>query len=492
MEFQIPEGIKTILEALINCGFQAYVVGGAVRDIIQGKKPKDYDITTNASTESIASLFDSIGGFEVSTINAKSYQIVSVNGVEIATFRKDIYHNGELETTIPVKTLYEDTARRDFTVNSMAIDITGQLYDYHGGQADLAEGLIRFNGNPIDRIIEDPNRIIRAARFVARIEGKIENETLSAIKTAAAANVFRDIAQERIRIEILKALQCDKPSIFFNHLNMFGLLRHIFPTLDSTVGLNGGKQHREEVYDHGMICGDYMREHYAAACRENPMLLLAAYLHDVGKAFPTFKDGEIHFYGHEQLGADHAEREMKALTFTKAEVKFVTSLIRIHMDGGVKMSPKSTRKLLYKLNQAGLEYTDWIYLRVCDRAANLAKGPYSEKKINKLYKRFQKELDPTMNDGNTAVTDIRDLAISGTKIQELLNIGPSQIVGAILQYLLDRTILDPSLNNEKKLVEMVVGKYPKKPVCPIHKVELECLACNTLEKENYVESIRTR
>lgn len=478
MKFEFPNGIKVILETLEKYGFEAYVVGGAIRDMLMGETPKDYDIATNALPHVVVNIFDQKDDFFVIDIDAKSYHVVKVNGVDIATYRRDNYDDrGMLVSTTPVKDIHEDLGRRDFTINSMAVGLDGKLINDYGGQRDLEYKLVSFVGNPVERIMEDPNRIIRAARFAARIGGTISGRSMGMI-TSTLETVYQRIPAERIQIEIIKAMDSQKPSIFFRNLDAMGALKYIFPTLAATVGVNGGKQHREQIFDHSMMVGDHVRRKFPKQCKKNPLLPLAAYLHDCGKAYPTFKDGEIHFYGHEDLGSTKVAEELKALKFLKSNINYIFGLIKIHMDGSCKMSPKSTRKLLYKIKQHGLEYQDWIMLHVSDRAGNLAKEPLTEKAIQKLYSKFQRELNPETNDGNCAVTDIKDLAISGTTIQELLNIGPSQMVGVILQYLLDRTILDPSLNNKEKLVQMIIGKHPKKPSCPIHAIELTCDACN--------------
>lgn len=457
MEFKFPEGIQKILQRLNDHGFEAYVVGGAIRDILMGLKPSDYDITTNAKPDMVMDIFNNVEGYTTKFVDAESYKVVSVNGVEIATYRKDIHENGKTIDTVTVDTLQEDLKRRDFTINAMAVGLAGFLHDHHGGQRAIEFRTIRFVGNPNERIIEDPNRILRAARFAAKTGFKIQKDSLEAMR-AHRKKVDTSIAAERIRLEIIKTMKtCKRGSNFFTVLADIDALKYIFPSLDATMDVDGGKQHRETVWEHSLLTGDYMGEHYAGKCRENPMLRLAGYLHDVGKSKPNFKDGDIHFYKHETKGAEMVEEEMTHLTFVKKEIAFVKNMILLHMNGNIKMSPKSTRKLLVKLKKSDLTHIDWIIMREADRASNLAKEPINPTKINKLYKKFEHELNPATGDGSCP-TSMKELAISGTQIQELLGIGPSQIVGVILQYLFDRTVMDPSLNTPEKLKEMVIGK----------------------------------
>jgi tRNA nucleotidyltransferase (CCA-adding enzyme) len=455
VKFEFPEGIQRMLGILNDNGFEAYVVGGAIRDMLMGLKPKDYDITTNAVPMNVIRIFSG-GNFDVKFIDAESYKVVTVNGVEIATYRKDVHRNGKTVETVVLKTLKEDLSRRDFTINAMAVGLDGKLIDLFNGQKDLEDRCIRFVGNPRNRIIEDPDRMLRAARFVGVIDGYIEAESLNAMVNGSV--FIKDIAPERIRIEIIKTMLGAKHgSSFFNTLVKIDALKYIFPSLNNILGIDGGKQHRETVWDHSMMTGDYLGDKYSGRCKENPMLRLAGYLHDVGKSEPNFKDGDIHFYEHENKGAEMAEEEMKALMFTTKEIQYVKNLILLHMNGNIGMNPKSTRKLLVKLTKGDLDHKDWIAMRDADRNANLAKGPITDKKLNKLYMKFEHELNPESGDGRCPVS-MKDLAISGKNIQDLLGIGPSQVVGVILQYLFDRSVLDPSINNIDSLTEMVVGK----------------------------------
>jgi tRNA nucleotidyltransferase (CCA-adding enzyme) len=457
VKFEFPEGIQRMLQILNDNNFESYVVGGAIRDTLMGKRPKDYDITTNAFPMNVVRVFSGLKeNFDVKFIDAESYKVVTVNGVEIATYRKDTHKNGKTVETVIVETLEEDLSRRDFTVNAMAVGLDGKLIDLFNGQKDLEDRCIRFVGEPRDRIIEDPDRMLRAARFVGVIGGYMEAESFNAMVTYRA--LIKGIAPERIRIEIIKTmLGAKQGSAFFNTLSKIDALDYIFPSLNNTLLIDGGKQHRETVWDHSMMTGDYLGDKYSGRCQKNPMLRLAGYLHDVGKSEPNFKDGDIHFYEHEDKGAEMVEEEMNALLFTIKETQYVKNLIMIHMNGNIKMSPKSTRKLLVKLAKGDLDHKDWIAMRDADRAANLAKGPITDKKINKLHKKFEHELNPESGDGRCPVL-MKDLAISGKNIQDLLGIGPSQIVGVILQYLFDRSVIDPALNNREALEEMIIGK----------------------------------
>lgn len=452
----IPGKIKEILAHLEHAGFEAWIVGGAVRDMFSGVQAKDFDICTSATPDEVVKLFTSNEvfrqDFKVSDVDAKAFHVVIVNDVEIATFRKDIYENGELVRTEAVGSLHEDLGRRDLTINAMAMNLRGEIYDPCFGQMDLELGRIRFVGFGPDRINEDPCRIIRACRFVATIDGEFSDHTKESliINNHLAANV----APERIRIEILKAMKyTDKPSRFFDALKQIGLLRYIFPDLHRCIGMDGGKYHGETVYKHCMLVGDAIET-------DDPMLRLVAFLHDIGKAKPNFVDAEIHFYDHHKIGAEMVAENLKRLRFTNKEVKFATNMISQHMRGAFNAGPKGIRKILRKFTELDIDWKDWLTLRIADRKGNLARKPFTEKTIQEAIEKFEHELNPKPS--VKPAFKIADLAVSGKTIQQLLGIGPSEVIGAILQFLLDKCIAQPELNTRENLERLIIGKKGKR------------------------------
>jgi tRNA nucleotidyltransferase/poly(A) polymerase len=436
-------------------GHKAFVVGGAVRDELLGKEPKDWDIATSALPDEIVSIFAS-ADYEVKDIDAASYHVVQVDGIEVATFRRDFYHNGETVHTEPLQNIFQDLQRRDLTINAMAISRHGELIDPFGGKRDLEDGIIDFVGDVHDRILEDPARIIRAARFVSLLNGRFAARTLTALQMKKG--LVDDIAHERIRTEILKTMGYKHASKFFYALNDIGALDKILPSLKAIVGFDGGPYHGEDVFTHSMMVGDNL---YG----EDPILRLTGYLHDVGKSKPNYVKDVIHFYYHHEEGAEMIERDLSALKFTNMEIKAIKNLTLVHMRGGTKMSPKTTRKLLARFAELGVHWEDWLKLKVADRASNLARDPYQTKQVNKLRRKFKHELNPQPRDitGFTRTAlEIKDIAMSGTRIQELLGIGPSPLVGVILEYLMNMVLSDPSNNTPEKLEALIMGK--KKPV----------------------------
>jgi tRNA nucleotidyltransferase/poly(A) polymerase len=461
--------IRTILVQLEENGHEAYIVGGAVRDMLLGNgyKPKDWDIATSANPGQIKETFAYLKPEHVKQIDA-SFPVVLVAGVEIATYRQDFYDVGVTTGTKKVKTIEEDLSRRDLTINAMAMDKDLNVIDPFDGQKDLEKGIIRFVGDPAQRIYEDPCRIIRACRFLAAIGGGFEIEAFIALKNAVQYGKY-NVPPERVRLEILKAMQYEHASKFFIALHDIRLLKTIFPALDKCYGANHGQYHDENIFDHMMIAGD------AIPTSEQPLLRLTGYLHDVGKSQPNFKigkkgDDEIHFYEHEAIGADVLREELKDLKFSIAEIKYITNLVLTHMRGGTKMSPKSTRKLIRRFTELDVDWKHWLILKTADRIGNIRKIIEGQPlKVEKIAKKFEHELEgipyekgPSDPNGPAPCFEHKQLAISGTQIQKVLGIGPSQLIGVILEYLLKRVIDDPSLNTNKQLVALIFGKLGKK------------------------------
>jgi tRNA nucleotidyltransferase/poly(A) polymerase len=463
----IPRKIQTFLKQLNDNGHTAYLVGGAVRDMLQDIEPKDWDIATSANAGQIKETFAYVA--DVKQIDA-SFPVVVVDGVEIATYRADVYKDGVTVETTPVKSIVEDLARRDLTINAMAINMDGNLIDPYGGSSDLANRRIRFVGNATERINEDPCRVYRACRFIAAINGNFTEETLAALTNDSRYGPWT-VPPERIRMEILKAMKYEHARKFFIALHHIERLEDIFPSLEKTWGQNHGQYHDENVFEHGMIAGDFAGRNYPRRCAARPMFRLTAYLHDVGKSEPNHKDGEIHFYDHEQKGHDMLHKELKALKFTTAEIKYATNLVLVHMRGGVKMSPKTTRKLIKRFVELDVDWKEWLSLKISDRAANTKREPFSKSVIKKMANKFLHELEgvtyekgPRDPNGPKPCFEHKQLAISGTRIQELLGIGPSQLIGMILEYLLKRVLTDPSLNTKAELETLIVGKKKSKGV----------------------------
>lgn len=442
---KINHRAKHIINKLTQNGFKACIAGGAVRDMIAGEVPADFDIVTNAGLDEIQKIFK----HEKVKKAGKSFTVCMVDKIEIASCRT--YDNADkTDDVFPDK----DLGKRDFTINSMAFDpLSKKIIDPFSGRKDLKNKIIKFTGNPEDRIAEDPLRMIRACRFAAKIKGSLAFSSLAAIEKNKEL-VCTDIAFERIRLEILKAMEYHKPSIFFYTLNAAGLLEYVFPCLDRCFNLDGGPHHDETVFDHCMIAGD-------ALSPKKPLLRLAGYLHDVGKYdAAVLKDGKLTFAGHEKKNK-MVVSDLKKLKFSIREIDYIDSMIYVHMRPLAEdTTPKAVRRILALLEDRGISFRDFLRMRIADRRGNLAKQPYTFHEIRIRLEKFTAEL---YGDGNPAFA-LRDLAITGSDVMAILDIPPGTEVGKILEYIFEKVVDDPCLNNSNDLKQLVATLSSNGPV----------------------------
>jgi tRNA nucleotidyltransferase (CCA-adding enzyme) len=424
-----------IIRKLCEAGHQIFIVGGFVRDELLGHTSKDIDITTSALPDEIIHLFR----HERVNLVGKTFGVVIVNDVEVATFRSDFYGKpGKADVSL-VGTIEEDLDRRDLTINALALcPLTGDIVDPHGGRDDLNNRVIRFVGNPVDRITEDPVRIIRACRFKAKIHGKFHPDTFKTLK-AHANWIGKFVAPERIRLEILKGLELKKPSGFFRALDEIGALPFIFPSLKACVGFGGGDHHDETVFEHVCDAVDFIHPKHTP-------LRLATILHDVGKPL-AWKDGQ--FLDHENVGAKIVRKELQRLRFSVDEVEFVTGLVKVHMNFMNGLTDRAARRLLKRLADNNTTFGDFVRIKLADRAGNRAKTLGTFADLIFLVRRFRAL--------NNIPTNTNSLAINGNDIQELLGIGPGRQIGEIKDALLELVINNGSeFNNRETLTNHVL------------------------------------
>lgn len=437
---------NTITQKLLDNGFETYIVGGAVRDYLLGVPPKDIDIATNATPDKIKEVFKN---HKVKLVG-ESFKVCVVDGIDVATYRKDRYFGGSNKNCeIKVaKTLEEDLSRRDLTINSMALDpVTLELIDPFNGKQDLEDKIIRFTGNPKDRINEDPCRILRALRYTTEIKGFLHINTFNALKENK--KLVACIPKERIRIEILKTMKCKKASTFFIELKNIDALKYIFPSLQNCVGLDGGVFHNETVFDHNMLVGD-------AITSKCPILKLSGYLHDTGKVISAkFYGGSLRFVGHDVTGANAVRKELINLTFSNKEVDYIYNLIYNHMLGiYADTQQKALRKRMKRLRECGIRVEDYIRFVLADRKGNLNNTPITLQEVKQILKNVDKEL---CNYKDNAFT-VKSLALDGNDVMTLCNIPQGKEVGERLNFLFDKVLETPELNNKEDLSKLL-GEY---------------------------------
>ncbi len=427
--------IDSIIHKLCRNGFEAYIAGGAVRDLLQGYEPSDVDVVTNAKTEDIRRIFR---GFKV-VAAGKSFKVNLVDGIEVATYR----NSASSQKPVSLET---DLKRRDLTINSMALcPYSGDLTDPFGGLRDLKNKVIRFTESPEARIKEDPCRIVRACRFLTKIDGVFDQNSLKAMRHYKNL-VKAQVAPERIRLEIMKTLEYAKPSIFFNALQSIGVLADILPALNRCMGLDGGPYHNETVFAHCMMVGD-------ALSPQRKRLRLVGFLHDVGKAETIqIHNGRVRFIGHEK-SLDRMMADLKTLKFTINEQTHIKALINLHMRRiKTDSTPKAVRRFLAACQKKQIDYTDHLRLAIADRKGNLAKPDYTQTQLKVICKRIRTELFGTQ----PGAFGLADLALTGRDVMRILKVSQGPVIGQTLKKLLAAVIDNPRLNTPEHLTAMIL------------------------------------
>ena len=436
----LPEGnpgLWFVIDTLRRNGFQAYIAGGAVRDFLLKRKPDDFDILTNASIKEVTIVFQDQ---KIKTMG-KTFPICTINGIEISSGRAKFD---------PANFPESDLAQRDFTINSMAWDpISKNIIDPFNGKKDLEDAMIRFTKDPEKRIAEDPARMIRACRFAALINGSFSLSSLELI-LANKDKLDTFVAKERIQSEIIKAMGLKRPSLFFKALKKTGLLSKIFPSLDRCHGLDGGPHHGETVFEHCLMVGD-------ALSKSMPVLRLAGFLHDAGKFdAANIKEGKLTFAGHE----NHTRaviHDLERLRFSIRDITHITSLIKTHMRPLTdQTTPKAARRLLSMLDNNGLDYRDFMRMRIADKKGNLAKRPYTISEIRIRLKKIFAQME------GQKTFDMNHLKINGNDIIRILGLEPGPDVGRIKRQLFEMVLDDPEVNNYNDLEKLCLSLQIKK------------------------------
>ena len=441
----VAQEIGAICTILLDNGFECYLVGGSVRDLILQIPVYDYDFATNARPEQVMKLFKKVipTGIKHGTVTV----LMHYAHYEITTYRSDgNYTDGRHPDSVAFsESLKEDVERRDFTINGLAYDVNNRvIIDYVGGMGDIEKKIIKTIGDPLQRFSEDGLRPYRACRLAAKLHFSINKKTLEAIPQML--DVASKISVERVRDEIKKMLEADKPSVGFEYMRVTGLLQLCLPELSQGFGMEQNKYHLYDIYYHSIYSCD-------AAPKDKPLLRLAALLHDIGKIATRREghDGDFTFYNHEVIGAKIARKIMRRLKFSNDEIEYVTNLILNHMfhytqdwtDGAV-------RRFIRKVGLNNLQ--DLFILRLADRSGNGMRDGLPEP-IKKLKKHIEKVVEK-----DNAFT-VKDLDIDGYSIMDALHIKPGPIVGKILNELLEKVLDNPDLNNHETLLALAKDIY---------------------------------
>lgn len=444
INIEIPCRVKFVLERLGYAGYEAYVVGGCVRDALVGRMANDWDITTSALPDDVISIFEKINFKVIETgIKHGTVTVVIENEYfEVTTYRTDGDYSDfrHPDTVAFTRNLKDDLARRDFTINSMAYNEQNGLIDYFGGELDIKNKIIRCVGNPFKRFNEDALRMLRCIRFSCQLDFDIDKDALLAI-SKLEVNIKR-VSVERIRDELNRILISENPDKGLIFLAHFKLLEKFIPELKNTYDFNQhNKHHDKDIFMHTIMV--------VKNVPKNLNLRWAALLHDIGKpyCFTLDSDGVGHFYKHELVSFKLAEKILTRLKFDNKTVDIICKLILNHMIS-TNLNDKSVKKLIVRLGKENIY--DLLKLIEADRKA------LSTKYINfDDVLILKSKVDDLINKKDPM--SVKDLSING---DDLIEIGYKEGVniGIILNDLLEMVLENPDINTREQLLKIVLNR----------------------------------
>ena len=441
--FKIPEEIVKITEKMEEAGFEAFIVGGCVRDLIIGKIPKDWDITTNAKPEQIQSIFpDSFYENTFGTVGVKNEEAEdeTLKVVEITPYRiESEYSNNRHPDEVSFsQNLEDDLKRRDFTMNAIAYNVSkNEIIDLYNGEQAIKDKLIIAVGEPAHRFQEDALRILRAVRFASQHGFAISHETLVAMQENVS--LLENISQERIRDEFLKMLMSSEAMMGIILSEKIGILKYIIPELEIGIGVEQNGSHIYDVWEHNL------RTMQHAVDKEWPLhIRLAGLLHDIGK--PQTREwskekNDYTFYGHEVVGAKIAKKICERLRLSNDQIEKITKLVRHHMffADPDEITHSAVRRLVAKVGKENV--WDLVDLRICDRI-----GMGRPKEEPYRLRKYESMIEEVMRDP----VSVGMLKIDGNRFVEM-GYTPGKAMGWVLHALLEEVLDDPTKNTEEYL-----------------------------------------
>jgi tRNA nucleotidyltransferase (CCA-adding enzyme) len=433
-----PAPALAALERLRAGGHQAYLVGGALRDVLLDRSGAELlDVATDRRPEEVMALFPRIE--PIGLAHGTVLVILEGLGFECTTFRRegayaDARHPDDVEFTTDLRA---DLARRDFTVNALAFDpLSGVLVDPHGGLSDLEHRRLRAVGEPLARFREDALRPVRAARFVSTLEFDLDAATRAAL--GGVVDRARLVAPERVRAELEKLMAARRPSAGLELLREAGLLELWMPELTRCFAVPQNRWHAYDVYTHSLEACDH-------APRDKAVVRWAALLHDIGKPDTRVeRRGDGTFYGHEQAGAELADHLLERLRFPGLLRAEIVHLVREHMfDYHAKWSDAAVRRWVRRVGEEAV--ADLFDLRIADLLGNGLKTGFPAQP-EALRRRIERVL------AESHALRVGDLAVDGRDVMESLGIGPGPAVGEALEVLLDEVLEEPGRNTRERLL----------------------------------------
>jgi tRNA nucleotidyltransferase (CCA-adding enzyme) len=437
----IPREVFDTAATLEAAGYEAYLVGGCVRDLLRGVEPKDWDLTTDAHPEHIQALFpEHYANNDYGTIGVKTEsEDLRLKIIEITPYRSESeYSDARRPDSVTFGvSLDEDLARRDFTINALAYRIsTQQLVDHYGGLEDLAAKRLRTVGDAHERFNEDALRMMRAVRLAAELEFVIDGATMTAITENNA--ILKRISIERVAAELTRIINSPQPMIGIVFLERFGLLEHIIPELREGIQCEQGGIHAFDVFEHNL------RTLQAAADKQFPFeIRLAALLHDVGKPATRRTGGKnkhYTFFGHEVVGARMTKSILERLKFPRETIDSVVNLVRWHMffSDPEQITLSAVRRTITRIGEEHIE--DLLNLRVCDR---IGTGRPKEQPFR--FRKYKAMVDEALRDP----ISVKMLKVNGDRIMAMTGEKPGKRLGYVLHALLEEALEDSTKNTSE-------------------------------------------
>lgn len=443
----IPLEVKVVAQKLEEAGYEAYLVGGCVRDLLLNKTPKDWDITTDAVPDAIQAIFpDSFCNNDYGTVGVKTdNEDPRLHVVEVTPYRSEgEYSDARRPDSVTFGvSLKEDLARRDFTVNAIAYRLKDEnIVDLYDGMGDLKGKRLKAVGNANERFAEDALRMMRAVRLAAELDFVIDTDTMAGI--VKNRQRLGQIAIERVSGEFIRIINSDTPMQGIIFLEKLELLPYVLPEIEPAIGCEQGGIHAYDVYEH------LLRTLQAAGDKDfSTSMRLAALLHDIGKPKTRREGGKnkkYTFFGHEVVGARMAKAILERLKLPRETIDEVENLVRWHMffSDPEEITLSAVRRTIVRVGEDQIE--NLLNLRVCDR---IGTGRPKEQPFR--FRKYKAMVDEALRDP----ISVKMLKIDGVKIMKITGEKPGRKLGYILHALLEEALVDPIKNNEAYLEKRV-------------------------------------
>jgi poly(A) polymerase/tRNA nucleotidyltransferase (CCA-adding enzyme) len=443
-KFVIPKEVSYVTESLEKAGFEAFLVGGCVRDLILGREPKDWDVTTNAKPDEIIAIFPKTfyeNTFGTVGIVNESTENETLKVVEVTPYRLESEYSDNRHPDIVTfsQNLEDDQKRRDFTMNSLAYSVSeNKLVDLYDGQKDIKDKIIRTVGEPADRFNEDGLRILRAIRFQAELGFDVSPETEKAI--LENGHLLKNISRERIRDEFTKLIMSKNPMKGLMVMKKLGILQFIIPELEKAIGVEQNHAHKYDVWEH------LVRSVQCAADKDFPLeVRLTALFHDISKPEArrwSEEQKQWTFYGHEVVGSRVTKKILTDLRYSTKIIEKVIKMARWHMffSDTEQITLSAVRRMIVNVGRENI--WDLMNVRVCDRigTGRPKESPY---RLRKYHAMIEEALRDPISVGM--------LKIDGKKVMDVTHVTPGPMIGFILHALLEEVLEDPKKNTTEYL-----------------------------------------